>query len=484
MSRVSQRKRIQRIGARTGLLASVLTLVCGCAAVRVPKLATPMPRHWRNQPAASGAPAPDLNHWWKAFGDPRLDQLVAQSLKSNLDVAQAVERLRAERALYAHADAPFLPSLDFRTGHPVDPDASASYFTLGFDAQWELGLFGRRKAAERAAQGHLDTFVADLRQSRVSLVAEVVRNWIDLRAAEHELGLMKHIRDARKANLQRISVRVKLGLDAPRAQAEARAALADAEAALSVPRARANAAAQRLALLLGRSEPASSWFAAGTLPALGSRDIQSVPADLLRTRPGIARAEADVLQATAALGMARAKMYPDIGIGGSLVWSTSTITHKRYEFNYIGSLGPVISLPLFDWGMRQAQAHARDHQLKASVLAYRKAVLQGIADVETALGNLNQQRAREKANEQAVKALGQAAGQQAERVHLGLASDIEQANSMITRDKARQALVEARAARDIAYVALYKALGGAPIADLGTTKGSNDGTAVAPVGSR
>ena len=312
-------------------------------------------------------------------------------------MAQAVERLRAQRALYAKADAPFLPSLHLRTDDPVDPDAVASYFTVGFDAQWELGLFGRRQAAQRNAQASLDTAQAELRQAQVSLVAEVVRNWIDLRSAQDTVRLLQRIEDAQRRTLDWTRVRTRLKLAPPSALDQARAALARTDADLSLPRQQATAAAQRLALLLGQSEPDPTWLEQRDT-ATGRACHRSTPADLLRTRPEIAQAEARVLQAAADLGIARAAMFPDIGIGGSLIWSASTLTHKESEINAIGSVGPVIDIPLFDWGLRQARAHARSHQLKASVLAYRKAVLEGVAEVETALGNLAQQRRREQAN--------------------------------------------------------------------------------------
>ncbi|MGA7296772.1 MAG: efflux transporter outer membrane subunit [Rhodanobacteraceae bacterium] len=462
MSRWSRHERAFSRRCRYIFGSLALLAMCSCSTVRVPDLSTPVPPHWRNQPAGIAAAQPDLHGWWHAFGDPTLDALVTRSLHANLDVAQAVERLRAQRALYAKADAPFLPSLHLRTDDPVDPDAAASYFTVGFDAQWELGLFGRREAANRNAQASLDAATANLRQAQVSLVAEVVRNWIDLRSAQNTVKVLQGIHQAQQRKLEWIQVRTRLKLAPPSDLAQARAAVARSDAEFSLPRQQVTAAAQRLAVLLGQSEPDPAWLRPGKMPQLGEHAIKATPADLLRTRPEIAQAEAHVLQAAADLGIARAEMYPNIGIGGSLIWSTSTLTHKQSEFNAIGSVGPVIDIPLFDWGLRQARAHARSHELKASVLAYRKAVLEGVAEVETALGNLAQQRKREQANVASVEALGSVAKQQTERQKLGLDSKLESEKSVLAHDQAQLELMHARAARDIAYVALYKALGGAP----------------------
>lgn len=457
---MSRARQLRGAGAGLGVLA--LTLLSACASAPVPDPHMELPTRWRNQAAAPATPAPDLHDWWRAFNEPRLSALVDESLRANLDVAGAVERLRAARVLHGRADAPFLPALALRTDDPMDPDASASYFTAGFDAQWELGLFGRREGAQRIARGDLDAAEADLSEARVSLVAEVVRNWIDLRAAEEQTRLLERVLDTQRRSLRMTGVRVELHLEAAADEAQAEAAVARAEAALSAPRAEADAAAQRLALLLGRTEPDPAWLQGGALPRLGERGITTTPADLLRTRPDIARAQARVVQAAGELGIARSTLYPNIGIRGSLVWSTSTLTHKSSELDEIAAFGPVIDIPLFDWGLRQAKAKARSHELEASVLTYRQAILQGVSDVETALGNLAQQRRRKQASEAAVAALTRVADRQATRERLGLISPLEREESLVQLDRAKLDLSEALAAHAIAYVALYKALGGAP----------------------
>ncbi len=446
------------------LILTMLTLG-GCASVEMPSLATPLPAHWRNAPVPTAArrPPTDLHGWWREFNDARLDALVDHALQANLDVAQARERLLAARILYTHADAPFLPSLRARTSDAVDPDASASYINAGFDSTWELGLFGRARGATRVAGGQLQAAAADLRAVRVSLVAEVVRNWIDLRTAQQREQCLNAVRDIRQRRLGLLETRVRLGLAGEQEVSQARAELADADAALSAPRQDADAAAQRLAMLLGRTAPDPAWLAPGPLPELGTLAYDSVPADLLRTRPEIARAEAEVVRVAGELGLARADMYPNIALGASLIWSTDVFTNRSHgTTNAISAVGPLIDIPLFDWGMRAARADSKDHELKAAVLAYRQAVLAGVTDVETALGTLEQQRRREDDRIEAWQELARSAQAQDTRTRLGLSGGIERDQALTARDQAALAVIEAKASRDIAYVALYKALGGAP----------------------
>ena len=447
-----------------GLLGAMLLALVGCAAP-LPRLAPPLPAQWQHALAADKASPADLHGWWHAFADPQLDQLVDQALASNLDVAQAVERLLAVRALHERAHARYLPSLSINTQDVVEPSASASYFLVGFDANWELGLFGRAEANRRSSQGALDASFADLRSTQVSLIAEVVREWIDLRTAQQQQRLLLQMRQLRQQQWQWLQTRQQLQLATPAAVDQAQAALAQADAALSAPRQTINASAQRLALLLGQNHPDPAWLIAGKVPELGAWRLDSTPADLLRNRPEIAHAEAEVLQAAGAQALAHAELFPSIGIGGSIDWATDIDNDKKFSNtpNNILSLGPEISIPLFDWGIRLAAKHARDHQLRASVLAYRQAVLQGVSEVETALGSLQQQAQREHHGKVAWQALQRVDKAVQTRVSLHLSSPLEHADSQIATDQAALELADARASHCLAYVALFKALGGAPL---------------------
>ncbi|WP_229792809.1 TolC family protein [Rhodanobacter panaciterrae] len=449
---------------RTCLLGAMLCGLAACAAP-LPKLAPSVPAQWQHAIASDPAKPSDLHGWWHAFADPELDTVVDRALANNLDVAQAVERLRAVRALHSTAQAHYLPSLRASTNDVVEPSANASYLLVGFDANWELGLFGRAEGTRREARGALDAGIADLRIARVSLVAEVVREWIELRTAQQQEQLLSRINQSREHEWQQQQVRQHLHLVASSAVDQAQAALAQSTAALAAPRQAVTASAQRLAMLLGQNQPDAAWLQPGTPPELGAWKLDSTPADLVRTRPEIARAEADVLQAAGALALAHADMFPTIGLGGSIDWSTDIDNNRKYATtpNSIVSLGPELNIPLFDWGIRLAAKHAKDHELKASVLAYRQAVLQGVTEVETALGGVQQQQQREQHSLLAWQALQRVDQSVQTRVSLQLGSPLERVESRIAADQAALELADARAGHSLAYVALFKALGGAPL---------------------
>jgi NodT family efflux transporter outer membrane factor (OMF) lipoprotein len=455
-------RRHRRIGGAPLWRVFVLpaALLAGCVSTPTVTLDAPIPPQWRNAGLVEAAGDSADGSWWKAFGDERLDAVVDAALAGNFAIAEAVERVQAARLLDQHAVDPFLPNLRAHTDDAVDPDASASFFVAGFDSLWEFGFFGQRSSARRVARARLDSATAGVRAARVSLVAEVVRNWVELRSAQAQEAALLRVRDAQAERLRLLRIRQSVALESAQEIADADAELADAEASLAEPRRIANASLQRLAVLSGRSEPDPAWQLAGTQPALAQVALRSVPADLLRSRPEIAIAEAEVLRAAGELGLSRAQMYPFIGLRSGIQWSTKITSDRPSPSRAVSSIGPVIDIPLFDWGMRVANAHAHDHDLQAAVLAYRQSVLEGVAEVEVALGDLEQLRARVEALAQARASAQRTLAITGKRVQLGLDSPLDLHQQSIATEQRALRLVEARARHDLAFVALNKALGG------------------------
>lgn len=445
------------------LLALGLATITGCAGIAQPDLAPPVPAQWRNA-VANAAPLVDLQHWWHVFNDPQLDRLVDQALARNNDVAAARERLLAARTLRGNLNDQFLPQLHARTFDVIDPNASASYFVVGLDATWELGLFGRSRGAREQAQGELDLAGAKLKTARVSLIGEVVRDWVQLRAAQQRELLLTGMVDTQRQQLQRLRIRQRLQLEPASSVEQANAVLAQAQNALVEPQLAIDANAQRLALLLGRNEPDPAWLTPAPLPRLGAWQLSSAPADMLRSRPEIQQAQAQVLSALGDTRIARADRFPRLALGGSLVKSFNILSRRKHvDEDAIASAGPIIDIPLFDWGMREAKQHAQEHELKAAVLAYRQAVLEGVSDAEQALGELKAQRQREQQSDVAERALRRVDAAVAKRIDLHLAGPLEREPSRSALAHARIDQLDVRTAHDLAYVALFKALGGAPL---------------------
>lgn len=460
MSAISYRFRsLSRLLATTAVCATL----GACVSVAVPKLPTnDLPAHWRNAPELGAAP--DLAGWWRHFDDPQLNALVAQALQDNLNVQQARLKLRAARALEDASATSFKPKLAFNTIEQPNAENTASYFQAGFDASWEFGLFGRSGATRHLARADVGAAGAELQDARVSLVAEVVREYLGLRAAQQSAALLTTAANAAHAKFKLVEVQQHLQLASRLDVEQAAAAAAKAGAQLADPEAAIVQHAQALAVLLGKSEPAPAWLTPAPLPRLAQENITSLPADLLRTRPEIRYAEAQVVKAAGELGIAKADMYPRLALGSSLTFAALVKGHTHLgDLNNSFAIGPIVNIPLFDWGQRRAVRNAREDQLQAAVLAYRQAVLNGAAEVETDLAALHASVQRAAATRKAATA-SQASLDLSEKLRgLEQADGLQVADATLATTAADLDRVQARLAHGIAYVALYKALGGAPL---------------------
>ncbi len=451
-------------------LACLCAALClaGCVSPVAVRLDDAVPAHWTQSApqAATGAAPVDMRAWWKPWGDARLDALVDEALAHNLNLAQAETRLRQQRLLAGTAGAAYRPAFSAGTRTLQDVAAVDSYFHASIDMVWDLGLFGAAAATERAAGAQLLDAAARLQAARVALVADVVHRYLDLRLAQRQSALLAGLArlDERALHLARVRLDQHLGTQEELQQWQAHAhERAAAAAQLREAQARA---AHGLALLLGRSQPDPAWLQAdadAALPAPGALALAELPADLLRTRADIRQAEAQVEQAAADLGLARSALYPRFQLVGSLLYSYNLTQNRRTTSDSLPLIGPMIDIPLFDWGRRRAQADASEQALQGAILAYRQSVLEGVAEVEGALAALSAQGAREQAlgaaREQA-RGQGQLLQQ---RQRLGLASEWSALAGQRALLQAEGQIATARAARALAYVALYKALGGAPL---------------------
>ncbi|WP_116519805.1 TolC family protein [Achromobacter insuavis] len=448
-------------GIRFITLLAIATQL-GCTPVTVPRTPMQIPSAWSEPQDQTGRPV-DLRSWWNTLDDSRLNALVDEALHRNLDLARSAQLLEAERRLAGRAQAQFLPWLSGGARPAKDAAARDSYFNVGLDMTWELGLFGAAESERRLAQAELEQAEARQQGLRVSLVAAVVRNYLDLGVANGQIAILQRIQaiDSQAERLSLTRLNTHLG-----SQNEVDATSLkkwQTQAEIASMRLTADRAARALALLLGRDGPDPVWRQVTQPRALTSLALQAVPADLLRTRPDIGQAEAEVLRAAANLGMARAAMYPRLSLGGSILYSYNVTQNRRSNSNFVPSVGPTIDIPLWDWGARRAQVAASTHEIDAALLGYRKAVLTAVSEVEEALSALERLRDRVQALEEAGHVQSRRAAAQRRLAALGLSSDFEAQIESRALLEAQARTELAQGSRTLAFVALYKALGGAPL---------------------
>ena len=451
--------------ARVARIAPLALLASCTVQNALPDLpqATPPAWHAGTNEGAAGL-RPDLEHWWQVFHDPTLDRLVERALGENLNVRIAGQRLIAARALHHRSRSEFWPNLNFRVYEETAPGGGTGYLEMGFDSSWEFGFFGRAQSSARINLADADNAAIDDAAARVSVVAEVVRSYVELRAAQARALILDDVVRSRQAQVgladARLRARIGSRIEAERARVELRQAQADAgETAAAMVQSE-----QALAVLLGTfatHDLVAPPAVPAAQPALPEVSVGESPADLLRTRPEIRRAEQNVLHAAGELGIARADLYPRLSIVGTLISSTALTGDLDRPNKAIPLIGPAISIPLFDWGARRDVVSAREAALSAALLAYREAVLEAVAEVEGALAQFAA-RTHALSLAQETQAANERAAQAARKLQqIGLGDGVESASADIAFAQSRLLASNALRERALGYVAVYKSLGGA-----------------------
>jgi len=468
------------------LLGSTLS---ACASLGpLPAAGQPLAADWANRAGLPRDSGPDLASWWRAFDDPVLDSLVAESIAQNLTLAQAAYRVRGARALVRPAISQRLPQLGVSSGARVQRRLSGStslvgipggsnavgpavvqdepttgFFQAGFDASWEVDLFGGATARARSARASADVSQADAEAARATVVAEVVRTYVELRGAQRRRALLTAIAGGQDKLLSLTRERRAAGVASDFDIDRLVTASAETGAQIPLTDQAVQQATQRLALLAGRSSIDPRLVASVAQPLPRQVSLRLLPADLVRTRPEIRRAERAVAQAAAELDVSVADLYPRLTLTGDIALSDNLIGNSLPGRLINASAGPSLTVPLFDWGARRAVVTARDAALAEAILAYRQAVLEGVEETENALNALEAERRRAERLATGAAAARRAAANADLLYRQGLASlaDVLDATVALRQAELNSADVSERHA--VAVVALYKAVGGASL---------------------
>lgn len=420
---------------------------------------------------AQEAPAP----WWAALHDPVLDGLMAQALAQNSDVKIAALRVVEARALLRSAEGALYPqlsagangsrgeqgiaSLGIPAGVGGLPALSKPFnlYQATFDAAWEIDLFGGTRRNIEAQEASVEARALDERQARLSLTAEVARNYVAWRRLQHQAGLIAATAEAQAKLAEMARQRFDAGV-ASRFEASQAHSLALATAARLPPVEQAReAAGHRLSVLLG--EPAGALNARlrepAPLPTLDNAPALAAPASVISRRPDLLAAEAELKAATALQGAATADLFPKVSLSALLGVQDSSLGDRTR----IWSAGGGILVPLLNFGRLSGQVDAANARAAQALERYRGQVIAATAEVETALV------AFLKAGEGEAR-LAQAADSAKETLELarlryghGLAPFTETLDAEQQSLSAQDALVAAQAARLEAFIALSKALG-------------------------
>jgi NodT family efflux transporter outer membrane factor (OMF) lipoprotein len=347
--------------------------------------------------------------WIEALNDPLLAELIAKAELDNLSLAELQARVREAEAQETLETARLLPRLDgeaaasiqrkFATRTTRDDGsrerANTGSYSVGPKAIWEVPLFGRTEALLQLTTADIVIAKEDVEAARLSVRADIALAYIALRTAQQRLDVIQKIADLQKhvATLTLIRQRNDLASAFDVARAEQSAAQSE----IFIPQAQetVNRAKLSIMVLLGTSAPDARLDIPGNLPALPDAALPSTPANLLRLRPDIRRAEAAVLKQAGALGIAKADVYPRLTLEGTLTFAANLMGKPLLPSpSRTAGFGPTLSIPLFDWGQRMANVDARYAGLEAETLHYRQTVIEAYAEAETSITSYTQKRLR------------------------------------------------------------------------------------------
>jgi multidrug efflux system outer membrane protein len=447
---------------------------------------TPVPPSFAEPHTNAGLSDAELSTWWTAFGDPKLDELVNRAIAENLDVESAATRIREARAQERVAGAAVLPEVSANSSvmhqriseHaiPVPPTSGGggngtgfglpgsefTTFRVGFDASWELDLFGKTRREIEAARARTGAATWNRRDAQVTSAAEVASAYLSLRALQQQIAVAQAEVQRQQRSLHLVGARVRGGLVTGQDLEQQNSEVATAQAAIPPLRAQSEAEIHRIGVLTGDSPEsliADLSSAGASLPS--PPDVPAgLPSDLLRRRPDVRAAERNLAAATADIGVATADLYPRFSLSGApALVSTALGTLLEWgSRNFSG--GAAVDWPIFNGGRTRATIDVRNAQQERALIAYRRTILTALQDVEDALTKIDNDRSQIGELDAALRAASRAEQIARTRYTGGLVTYSEVLQAQATRISLENRVVETKGAEARDTVALYKALGG------------------------
>jgi len=455
---------------RSALVATMVLALGGCslrAPYQAPRTA---PANLKSIDPAVFVAQPYDARWWKQFDDPVLEQLETDALQSNLDVQIAISRVNQARAVFDDVALDRYPivtvegSVDRREqvipGFTEQPIRTSTY-SAGFDAFWEIDLFGRVRSAMRAASATAASFAATLDDVRVSVAAEVARNYFELRGLQQQLAVAERSLANQQETLRLTRVRRDAGVGEEQDVASAAARVAAIEASFPPLRTAIAARRHRIAVLTSRRPgDLTVDLAPRSYPPIAKALPLGDPASLLQRRPDVRAAERSVAAAAAREGVAAAELFPRVSISGFLGFLAGRGSMFGSADSRAWAVTPALSWAAFDLGSARARLRGAKAGSDEVVAAYEQTVLQALEETENALIAYREEQERlVKLTDQARESTRAAAIARA-RYREGVADFLALLDAERTQLQAEDAVAQAEAGVYTGVVAVYKAFGG------------------------
>ena len=417
--------------------------------------------------AASTEPVLPTTPWWLSLNDRLLEELVERARRANPDVARAKAAVKEARAALALAEGGGAPQLN-GTGSlnygrsftaPGYYGRAMGYSTAGFDASWEIDLWGRERRTVEAASANAESVVAEANDALLTLLGDLARTYVELRGTQSQIATTR-LAIANQRRATGLAARRFDGGDGSKLDVlQGETVYLQQQSQLPLLEAQARVSIHAIATLCG--EPPEALNAQlepggpvpqGPVPAVG------IPADLLRRRPDVRAAERQLAATTALIGAAIADKYPSVSLSGSLSLSGSSVASILALPLF--ALAPTVKLPILDGGRREAVVDIRKAQAEQARFAYRTAVLKALREVEDAMARLKGETLHRDQVKLTIGIAQRSLAVASSLYTVGATDFLQVLEAQKALNQGRDALSQAEAARTIQVVALFKALGG------------------------
>jgi multidrug efflux system outer membrane protein len=450
----------------------LLLFVAGCAVG--PHYKAPQPPTVKYHAADSElvSTAPFNTQWWKQFDDPVLDSLINQSLTANNTIRIARARLAESRAVYDERKLDRYPTVPANASYQyskqefpgfTDRRLTINTFTAGFDAFWELDVFGRVSHGVAASRAEAQAFDADLGDVKVSVVAELARNYFELRGAQWRLAVAERSLVNQRETLHLTQLRRDAGVGEEQDVASAAARVSAIEATIPSFKYEVSRATYRVSVLTGvRPGELQADLSPRTYPAIARALPIGDPGELLQRRPDVRAAERRLASATELQGVAVAGLFPKVSLSGFLGFLAGRGSLFFTPDSSAWAVGPGISWSAFDLGRARARVRGSSAATEESLAFYEDTVLRALEETENSLANYHAQQERlVKLNDQARESK-RAADIARLRYREGVIDFLSLLDAERTQLQAEDGVAEAESEVYVAVISLYKALGGVP----------------------
>jgi NodT family efflux transporter outer membrane factor (OMF) lipoprotein len=407
--------------------------------------------------------------WWTQLEDPQLNQLIERAVGNNLDIRKAWSRIAEARAQQGISRSDQFPRVDSaaaanrsQSSANVESGAVNNFFQAGLDASWELDLFGRIRRSVEAAQANLETREADLHDVLVSIQAEVALNYLEVRTYQARLAAARGNLAVQQETLEINQSRYEAGLIDELPVYQARYNMEQTRSRIPVLQTGLAQAKNRLATLLGVPPDGlhEELQASRPIPTIPAHIAVGIPAETLRQRPDVRRAERQLARQTALVGVATADLYPRFRLSGSFGLESLTAEDFFTSASRTWGLGPGVSWPVFDGGRIRRTIEVQNERQQQALLDYQHTLLRAREEIENRLVAFAREQLRREALVKATAAARGASSLARERYQAGLVdfSDVLDAQRSLLALEDQLAQSEGDVTANLVH--LYRALGG------------------------